>query len=332
MPEITLERLVWRYEYKFLAAERLAELLREEAQQLGDEFELYLKQRAVLRQWNRDLINEFEQARSQAYRLLDSRDYHAALRQLRLARRSLETMTLLLQAHTDTTAAAAEAAQLAILAHTEELRQLPTLKSVAQMIELAEQFLRDKQYRQASFAARFCLRQTRLLQAREDGDTERKQQLTQRIEEIAALYTGTRHLASAPDPNADGMLEENVTALLAEGFVSLVESLTIDLTTMLAPRRRFYREYQRVGADASPAGRAAIADLAKRNLWDAATWQLRQTALAAVAEELALLQTRILNVAAQIAPPAAEADLRQVVEQQDSEVRDGQSDDAAESG
>lgn len=330
MPDMELERLVWRYEYNVLAAERLAELLREEARHVGEAFEPYHKQRDVLRRWNHTLLMEFEETRSQAYRLLDSRDYRAALRHLRLARQSLDTMALLVQAHADMTAVTAEAAQLAHLVHTEALQQLPTCKAVVQTSVLTAQFMEHQQYRQASAIACLGLRQMRHLQQQESGSTAHQQHLRQQMAQITALYAGTRPLCSGQDAATAGRLD-NLETLLAQGFVRLVTSLIADVITILAPRQRFYTEYQRALSSASPSAPAVMVDLTQPDAWDAALWQLRQTAWTTVAEEVAQLHTHLLTLRTPLAPPDTGPEARPREQSPDAEERHGQSDTTAQS-
>jgi hypothetical protein len=307
MPDVELERLVWRYEYKQITAEELGYRLRDEARRLGQEFTVYQTQLSILRRWDPKLIKHFEEALSQAYRMFDGRIYQDALRQLRLAGRSLATMELLLQSHADIMTAKTAAAQLCDLANTEHLRQLPTIRSVMQMIELAKHFMSNRQYRQAGFVARFCGKQAAQILRRATVTSKRQRQFDSRLIQIERVCAGTKHLVADDQDRDVAATLNNMRELLATGWLNLIASLVNDWETLLAPRRRFYEAYQgALTSDALTEASAAqqeITTLAQQRQWNAASQRLRQTALAECAERLTLLQTSIQNLTAKWAPP-----------------------------
>jgi hypothetical protein len=329
MPDPELERLVWRCQRKQITEESLDYLLREEARRLGDDFNSRHEERAAARRWNPQLIEDFEKARNQAYRLFYRRNYDEALRRLRSAERSLLVMALLLEAQTDISTAETEAARLIELALTDGLRRLPTIGSILGLIELARKFMRDRQYRQASFVARLSRRQCAPLLERRAIAAEQQRKLVDTLMKIESVRAGTVHLIPDAGEVEDETMER-LKRLLADGWSELASSLAADWETSLAPRRRFYESYQRALATGSlPAAaeaRMKIDDLARHRRWDAAAMELHRPELAECAERFALLRIKVSGGVSISATPDAPENWKK-----DAEVENGKSDDAGKS-
>jgi hypothetical protein len=329
MPDPELERLVWRCQRGQITEKALYYLLREEARRLGDDFNSRHEERAAARRWNPQLIDEFEQARSQAYRLFDRHNYEEALQRLRSAEKSLSVMALLLEAQTDISTAEAEAAQLTELTLTDDLQRLPTISSIFGLIELARKYMRDGQYRQASFVVRLSSRQCAPLLEKKAISAERQRKLVDTLMKIDSVRAGSTHLIPDAGEDEDETLE-GLKRLLASGWSELASRLAADWETSLAPRRRFYESYQRaLATDSLPAAaetRIKINDLARQRRWDAAAIELRRPELAECADRLALLRIKVLGgVSTSVTPEAPENGKK------DAEVENGKSDDAGKS-
>jgi len=307
MPDLSLERLLWRYEYGLFPSNRLDYLLREEASQLVTAFEGHRGQLDVLRQWDHGLIYAFDEAVSQAYRQLDGQNRREALRQIKQARIGLETIKQILRAHSDLMSIRSALKQLGRLVSIERLRQFPAINSIEQMVELTEQFMRNRQYRQAIFVARFCARQIETLERREPTTSVRSEKLVARLNQIRAICAGTGHFVSTPelDLQNDGTLGK-LQVLVREGWLTLAEQLITDLEVTLASRRLFYDEYQRALTD--PALEPWLASIRELNVikrdqsWDVALRRLRETTLAVCADQLRQSQSRLQRVTEQLKP------------------------------
>lgn len=306
LPTSELARLVWRYEHKLFAAERLDEQLREATRQLGADIdEIVLKQRTILQRWNSELLKEAAEAYGQLHRSRESGDYRGALNHLKLGRQSLEMTQMLLQADSDIETATSDIKKLMALVDVEELQQMPTFMWGPWMIALAEQFMRNKQYRQASFIAQFCSRQTERLQTREELSRNQQSNLNQKIAGITAIYDDSRKIFRVKEEDKSKLLEQ-LTTLLRDGFPHLVESLTRDLAVELAPRRGLLDAYRRTMAAGLSGAPIDIADPTKRNLWQDALWQVQQGELTAATEELRELRIRILDISPEVADAQTE--------------------------
>jgi hypothetical protein len=327
--DFQLERLVWRYQHKQITDAELEYNLREEARRLGEEFASRQPQRALVRRWNSGLIKQFEQERSQAYKLFDRRDYAEALHQLRAAASSLVRMALLLQADARIKEAETDAAQLLKIIELKSLRRLPTVSSITRMLRLAKRFMYTRQYQQAGFVAHFCHKQCAPLLHEEKVSAEQERQLSERL-------TGIENICAAvapwiPDSAEESRaMRERLQRLLADGWLTLTTGLMNDCEIWLAQRRRFHEAYQRALAArsffASTEAQTEIDNLSRQQRWYAASRRLHEMELADCASRLRLVQTRAEELRSRLAPPEAANQ-----EDKDAEVKNGQPDNAAKS-
>lgn len=309
MSNLELERLVWRWEYGAFPGERLIYLLKEETRTLVTEVEGLRGKRSIIREWQPQLLQDFDEAKSQANRSLDQRACWMALQQIILARKALQAMAELLEAEAGMRTVSEALQRLYALAHVASLRQLPTLSSLAQMLDLVRQFLRERQYRQTLFTAELCLKEIRTLEHREAGTAMHSQKLAERLAALQRICAETQPFAprQTEDWQANGALHALQTCL-QQGFSHFVERLTADLETQLAARRLFYESYQRVLQIGPPRMASnlnqTLQELVRQQSWHAALQHLQQNTLRACEEELRQTDLRAQHLALHLRVPA----------------------------
>jgi hypothetical protein len=241
-----LERLLSRVRYGTYAPELLERDLRDALADLADDALPLLDRASTIRLWNDDLLQAYGGAVLRARRSVDFREFRDAVRQIRHCRQLLAGIAALLRAVDAIDGATTSIETLAALATTPQLRRLPAIASLAQIVDAAKLTIIEGRSTEAMHMAEVCGRLAEcLLEARTIEPAEHGA-FDERVESIEALCGATRPFAppDEDDPVHDGTLIA-LRQLLRDGHVTLAARLMAEVEIDLAGRRRFWLQYER---------------------------------------------------------------------------------------
>jgi hypothetical protein len=274
-----LDRLLWRCEFGGAAPEMLALEMRDRLQRLRDD-SVDVRDSQTVRLWDDALLVEYDGAFHGAARLLDLGKPRPALKQIHGCEQVIASMRALVQASNDADAAAAAMEQIHDLAGTGRLRSLPSVASLAQIVDLVRQGISERRYTQASHMARICVRLAEALRERRLIPVEERAAFEQRIDTIRDLCAATEPFVDAvnDEPTRDGTLAA-LRSLFVRQYVVLGSRLLSELEVQFAGRRRFLLYVQRtqLGGTAAFAAADEVRTLVRERSWDGAVdhyWHL----------------------------------------------------------
>lgn len=272
MIDAGLMRLLWRYEYGRFAPELFEIELRAMLETVSDEGADLHTQKPTVRLWAPDLLRSREEAFAAASRAIAALRYREAVRHIVRCRRVIAEMHELLRALEDCDRAESAATAVHDLAGVIRLRRLPSVASLAQVVDLARQHIVGQDFKQASGIAGVC---TRLAEAllEQRGNRASAEDASVRIEQLEHLCIATQPFLTPPrdDPASDGTFPV-LRHLLRGGYSRLGRRLLAELEIQLGGRRRFLLLYERNGADTATVfgSKDAIRNVIRDGSWDEA--------------------------------------------------------------
>lgn len=265
-----LERLLWRWQYGRLSADRLELQLRDAVDLLGDDVAEWLDAAPIVRMWSPALIETHIAARREASYAVDRHQFREAVRQIALCVDASARLRELLAA--DRAAGLCEEAVLRLheLAAVPRLRALPSIAALAQQVDAVRIAIAEGRYAEASIAATLCTRLAEQLLRRADPNPDERDRLRERLRELTHLWRETQPFAAADDDPAEAI--ERLRALVRENSLPLAERLALELEIELGPRRRFLTARPLMPDDAS-----SVKAVVRERAWDGAVdhyWHL----------------------------------------------------------
>jgi len=287
MIDRTIDRLLWRCEFGSMAPEIVTLELRDRLQRLRDG-SIDLHGSPIVRLWNEALIAEYDAAVHSAVRMLDVGDRRAAVQQIHRCERAIDAMRGLVRAHENIERATAAMEQIDAMAATPQLRRLPTVASLAQIVDVAKLCIIEGKYGQASHVAEVCARIAGSLSRRSAG-RDLSPDTRERISTVRELCISTRPFSD--DSENDAIRNSTLStlqSLFAGGYAMLASRLLSELEVQMSGRRRFLHHVQRRPLASEEEIRAVV----RERSWDGAVDHYLNLSIARYAGTLAELSYR----------------------------------------
>lgn len=299
MIDRAIDRLLWRCEFGNAVPEVVTLELRDRMQWLRD-VSIDLRASTAVRLWNDALLAEYDAAFQSAARTLDLGTLRAAVQQIHRCERAITAMHELTEAHEKVERAAAAMEQIDAMAATPQLRRLPAVASLAQIVDIAKQCIVERRYTQASHVAETCTRLAESLSRKSPGDADSHAAIGQRISTVRELCISTRPFSDDSDQDAtrNGTLS-TLHSLFAGGYAVLAARLLSELEVQMSGRRRFLHHVQRkrFGSVNAVASDEELRALIRDRSWDGAVDYYRNLSIARHAGTLAEQSRRAEAVA-----------------------------------
>ena len=272
MIDRAIDRLLWRCEFGSVAPEIVTLELRDRLQWLRDgSIDLYAS--PAVRLWNDALIAEYDAAFQGAARTLELGALRAAVHQIHRCERAIGAMRNLVRAQESVERATAAMEQIDALAATPQLRRLPAVASLAQIVDLAKLCIVEGKYGQASDVGEVCTRIAGNLSKRSASDGDSQTAVSRRIATIRELCISTRPFSddSEQDATRNGTLS-TLQSLVTGGYATLATRLLSELEVQMSGRRRFLHHIQRkrLGGATAFASDEEIRAVVRERSWDGA--------------------------------------------------------------
>lgn len=301
-----LARLIRRYESGLYPEGQLAGRLREVLDGLRELLVKWRPRLRGLRHRPAAALRDCDDAISNALRLCAGRQFKPCLLQLRRARGELTRLQEMLDAHDEHARAAEAFRELTTLLDARPLCQLPTIETIARLLDESDDMLASGRSRQAVFIARLCRHKALALTEAPEAGRESVQELSARLGRQAEFFRRTRAFAPSPDDLKLRRALERLPELLAQRRVALVARLTADIEYEMGSRRAVLASLGHTAASQRESGGAGnpVEDVLKRIVreesWEqAANYALRR-ALSALSAETAALRPAIERVSRQM--------------------------------
>jgi hypothetical protein len=311
LSERRLDRLLWRVRHGSLAPEIAESELRDALRDLEDAAAELLRDRAALRRWSPALISDQADAFLRAGHAIDRLAFGDTVKHLRRCERSVASLQALLHAVASVERAEAELNTLGNLASNEQLRRLPAVASLAQIVVLARESISVGQFGEASHIASNAGRLAATLLQQRTGNESNRDELLARLEAVDVICRESAPYASvATDDLASAGALHVLRELVDGGYFDLALRLLTELEIAMAPRRRFLgyvRGTERNGAAIESPD--ALRSLVAAHSWEGAIDTLWHQSMArhsrSLLRQLQWIEATGSQLDAAIAPPAA---------------------------
>jgi hypothetical protein len=239
MRERALQQLLVRYRFGRIGPERLEAELRDALSELEDRAAALLDETETVRLWNEALLLDAEQSARRTASAIDTLSFHDAIRQLRAYERALDTIDAMIAAVVAADAAANAVMTISDVASTPQLRRLPVIASLAQLIDTSREYLASGSFAEARTVAEICSRIVACLL--EQRESDQGPLLSERVERLTLLVA--RADVYLDDALAQSRtFDESVRALLRlanSRYTTLAYRLVTELEIEAASSRRF---------------------------------------------------------------------------------------------
>lgn len=253
---LSLDRLIWRYEYGYAAEDVVRAAFDQQAALLREDFAALSGRLDIIRQWDPSLIFQFDEAHAAYYKAMAAEPLRDALRCFARAREILTRCCELLDSADLLDRARDLSAGLQSLARESSLATLPSFATPAQLVEDAEAHMRRGEYLRAASIARVSIRYTEPMVAADDrGAGADADGVSSRLDALARTYEKTVQFVSEASATRD---QEAVQALvrLSASRRALAQRALGELEWSESQRARFARTAQHLSAqEVEPIGR-----------------------------------------------------------------------------
>ena len=240
MADQALDRLLSRHEFGTLSSEVLEIELRNALEKMADAVTILASRAETIRLWNSELLPARDEALTRASRAVTMLRFREAVRQIHRYREVMMAMAHLVEA-ADSADRASEAMDTVwTLAETARLRGLPSVASLAQIVDVARSMVIEQHYVRAAVTAGICRRMAETLAHRATLRPDDRLAVEERLRGIDDLCAATRPFAESPDddPVRDGTID-TLRALFDRDYARLGLRLLSEVEIQMAGRRRF---------------------------------------------------------------------------------------------